>query len=98
MNFYYPTRERCKRKVSCLVTTIELFLTNVDDSAEAAVEEETSQETDVTKISKFAYPYWKEFLLLLSRASKLLVRERGVTFIRAAQTMVKDCNLFAMAI
>jgi hypothetical protein len=81
-----------------LVTAIEVFLTNVDDSAEAAIEEESIQETDVTKISKYAYPYWKEFLLLLSRAWKLLIRERGVTLIRAAQTMVKDCNLFAMAI
>jgi len=56
--------------------------------AEAAIEEESIQETDVTKISKYAYPYWKEFLLLLSRAWKLLIRERGVTLIRAAQTMI----------
>jgi len=55
---------------------------------EAAIEEESIQETDVTKISKYAYPYWKEFLLLLSRAWKLLIRERGVTLIRAAQTMI----------
>ncbi|KAK4525866.1 hypothetical protein GAYE_SCF17G3775 [Galdieria yellowstonensis] len=69
----------------------EFLLSNegkMQTQEDAPVEEEKREETDVIKTSKFAYPYWKEFLLLLSRASKLLVRERGSTVIRAAQTMI----------
>ncbi|GJQ12987.1 hypothetical protein GpartN1_g4778.t1 [Galdieria partita] len=52
------------------------------------IEDEPNQETDFTDIHKYAYPYWKEFFLLCNRASKLLVREQGVSIISAARTMI----------
>ncbi|EME31653.1 ABC transporter, ATP-binding protein isoform 2 [Galdieria sulphuraria] len=60
----------------------------VQDEISPKVEKETSQETDVTNMNKYAYPYWKEFFLLCNRAWKLLIREKGVSLIRAAQTMI----------